>query len=221
MGEFLEFIRQQHLKTMGKKKNGGKRLKPPAERLEHDSVSEVTDLSNEDILSTSQQILSTKEKAQLDKYNEMFRRIVRSQAPKHNCFADVPKEKRARINNSRYVVNMELRAKSEPRAFEDGENSAHQFSVRSKSIQADSEERNEIAMQTEAIDLKSMNQQVDIYDLDQKRDAGVQGPISNIVIKMKDQGTMMEPNRRFLVSQDWFFSILFRETLIKFFKKLG
>lgn len=32
---------------------------------------------------------------------------------------------------------------------------------------------------------------------------------------------MMEPNRRFLVSQDWFFSILFRETLIKFFKKLG
>jgi len=39
---------------MGKKKNGGKRLKPPAERLEHDSVSEVTDLSNEDILSTSQ-----------------------------------------------------------------------------------------------------------------------------------------------------------------------
>ena len=37
-------------------------------------------------------------------------------------------------------------------------------------MQADSEERNEIAMQTEAIDLKSMNQQVDIYDLDNKRD---------------------------------------------------
>ena len=64
----------------------------------------------------------------------MFKRIVRSTAPKHNCFAEVPKEKRARVNNSRFVVQMELRAKSEPRSYEDFENSAHQFSVRSKSI---------------------------------------------------------------------------------------
>ena len=68
------------------------------------------------------------------------------------------------------MINMELRAKSEPKEFVEKENSAHQFSVRNASMQADSEERNEIAMQTEAIDLKSMNQQVDIYDLDNKRD---------------------------------------------------
>ena len=32
---------------------------------------------------------------------------------------------------------------------------------------------------------------------------------------------MMEPNRRFLVSQDWFFSQLFRELLLQFYSKAG
>ena len=68
------------------------------------------------------------------------------------------------------MVQMELRAKSEPKEFTEKSHSAHQFSVREISIQADSEERQEIAMQTSVIDLKSMNAQVDIYDLDQKRD---------------------------------------------------
>lgn len=53
---------------------------------------------------------------------------------------------------------MELRAKSEPKEFDDKSHSAHQFSVREVSLQADSEERAEIAMQTDIIDLKSMNQ---------------------------------------------------------------
>ena len=201
MGEFLEFIRQQHIKTHGKSKDMLKRIKPRDETLDHDSISEITDLSHEDILTTSKQLLSVKEQEQLDKYNMMFRRVVRNSVPKHNCFAEIPKEKRARVNNSRFVINMELRAKSEPKEFEDFDNSAHQFSVRSKSIQADSEERNEIAMQTSIIDLKSMNQQVDIYDLDNKRDASVQNaPLTNINIEMKDVGTVTEPNRRLLVS---------------------
>lgn len=50
------------------------------------------------------------------------------------------------MNNSRYMVQMELRAKSEPKEFDEKSNSAHQFSVREISIQADSEERAEIAM---------------------------------------------------------------------------
>ena len=53
---------------------------------------------------------------------------------------------------------MELRAKSEPKVFDDFEQSAHQFSVRDKSLQADSEERAEIAMQTSLIDFKSNDQ---------------------------------------------------------------
>ena len=93
----------------------------------------------------------------MDKYNEQFRRVVSHSAPRHNCFAEIPKEKKAKVNNSRFMVNMELRAKSEPKEFDDKSNSAHQFSARNVSLQADSEERNEIAMQTSAIDLKSMN----------------------------------------------------------------
>lgn len=53
MGEFIEFIRQQHIKAFGKDKDTKKRQKPREEILEHDSVSEVTDLSNDDILTTS------------------------------------------------------------------------------------------------------------------------------------------------------------------------
>lgn len=105
MGEFLEFIRQQHIKTHGKNSNLLKRLKPRDETLDYDSVSDVTDLSNEDILATSKQILSVKEQDQLEKYNRMFRRIVREKAPKHNCFENKPREsKKKPVNNSRFVV---------------------------------------------------------------------------------------------------------------------
>lgn len=123
-----------------------KRIKLRDERLDHDSISEITDLSEDDVLATSKQLLSVKEQQRLDKYNEQFRRVVSHSAPRHNCFAEIPKEKKAKVNNSRFVVQMELRAKSEPREFEDKDNSAHQFSVRDKSLQADSEERAEIAM---------------------------------------------------------------------------
>ena len=50
---------------------------------------------------------------------------------------------------------MELRGKSEPREYDEKSNSAHQFSVRDKSLQCDSEERFENAMQTSAIDKNS------------------------------------------------------------------
>jgi len=45
MGEFLEFIRQQHIKVMGKKKDIMKRIKPANEKLQNDSCSDITDLS--------------------------------------------------------------------------------------------------------------------------------------------------------------------------------
>lgn len=175
MGEFLEFIRQQHIKTHGKKKNQYKRIKQRDEKLEHDSMSEITDLSNEGILAGSKQLLSKREQDRLDKYNLQFRKTLNYMVPKHNCFAEVPKAKK--VNNSRFLVRMELRAKSEPKEFSEKENSAHQFSVRDHSAQADSEEREDIALQTSVIDMKSMNQQVDIYDLDQRKDMATQDDI--------------------------------------------
>lgn len=61
MGEFLEFIRQQHIKIHGKKQNMMKRYKNNQEKLDHDSVSEITDLSENDIMTTSKQLLSLTE----------------------------------------------------------------------------------------------------------------------------------------------------------------
>ena len=98
-------------------------------------------MSQEDILTQTKQLLTTKEIAKLDKYNETFRKVVKESVPKHNCFAEIPREVRARTNNSRYMVQMELRAKSEPKEYSDKDGSAHQFSVRDVSLQADSEER--------------------------------------------------------------------------------
>lgn len=222
MGEFLEFIRQQHIKTHGKKENALKRIKPMDEKLEGDSVSEITDLSQEGIMTTSKQLLSVQEQNKLEKYNKQFQKVVDFNVKKHNCFEEVPVEKKKKVNNSRYMIAMELRAKSEPKYFKDEENSAHQFSVRDISLQADSEERAEIAMQTSIIDLKSINQQVDIYDLDQKRDAGTQGPIrTNYLKEKKDVGIVTDMNRKLLVSQDWFYSQLYRDMLRAFYAKMG
>ena len=47
-----------------------KRIKLRDDRLNHDSISEITDLSQEDVLATSKQLLSVKEQERLDKYNE-------------------------------------------------------------------------------------------------------------------------------------------------------
>lgn len=228
MGEFLEFIRQQFIKTHGKKKNQYKRIKQRDERLEGDSMSEITDLSNDGILSTSLQLLSKMEQDKIDKYNAQFRKTLSYTVPKHNCFADIPKQKK--VNNSRFLIKMELRAKSEPKEFSDKDHSAHQFSVREQSAQADSEEREDIALQTSVIDMKSMNQQVDIYDLDQRRDKATQDEVpqedgaamaqvdvthagtstSRFLKEKRDVGTITSQNRRFIVTQDWFFSKLFK-----------
>ena len=67
-----------------------------------------------------------------------------------------------------------------------------------------------------------MNQQVDIYDLDNKRDACTQGPITTSFFKeMKDVGMTTDFNRKLLVSQDWFYSHLYRDMLRVFYKKQG
>ena len=57
---------------------------------------------------------------------------------------------------------MELRAKSEPKYYSDAENDAHQFSVRSKSIQLSKKEYKDGGMQTSVIDMRSNYQQMDL-----------------------------------------------------------
>ena len=63
---------------------------------------------------------------------------------------------------------------------------------------------------------------MDIYDLDNKRDQGTQGPINVGFFKeMKDAGMTTDFNRKLLVSQDWFYSQLYRDMLRVVYKKQG
>ena len=142
MGEFLEFIRQQHYKTFGSPSKKPK--KTEAMRLSGDSASDITDLSREGILTSALEELPKAEQAMIKKYNERFRKLL-NRSKHHDCYK-IDRRNKSLKNELRDVVQMELKAISEPREYEDFEQSAHQFSVRDISLQADSEERAEIAM---------------------------------------------------------------------------
>ena len=145
-------------------------------RLSGDSASDITDLSREGILTSTLQDLPKAEQALVSKYNEKFRKLL-NRSKRHDCYK-VDRRNKSLKNDLRDVVQMELKAISEPKEYDDFEQSAHQFSVRDKSLQADSEERAEIAMQTSIIDLKSHDQQVDVYELLNMRDGSTQLPAS-------------------------------------------
>lgn len=53
MGEFLEYIRQLHNKLAGDPKKYRKKGRPREYVLDYDSVSDITDLSEQGILTTS------------------------------------------------------------------------------------------------------------------------------------------------------------------------
>lgn len=63
------------------------------ERLENDSVSNITDLSKEDIFTTSMELLTKKEQEKMDEYNRVFRKKVARSVPKHDCLGILPREK--------------------------------------------------------------------------------------------------------------------------------
>lgn len=93
MGEFLEYLRQQHFKNEGGFKRI-KRLKPRDQRLEGDSVSDITDLSKDGILVSSMHKFSAKERKKLSKLTSEFRNLQKFEAPKHNCKDKTAKVKR-------------------------------------------------------------------------------------------------------------------------------
>lgn len=68
MGEFLEYIKQLHLKLKGGPQNNSKRKRADGEYLEYDSMSDITDLSDEGILATSMHKLTKEEQQKLAKY---------------------------------------------------------------------------------------------------------------------------------------------------------
>jgi hypothetical protein len=88
MGEFLEYIRQQHFSTNAYKPK--RRLKPRTNVLSGDSVSEITDLDKEGILTTSMHLLSKKEQTRLMHSTLKFKNLQKFEAPRHNCLEKKP-----------------------------------------------------------------------------------------------------------------------------------
>ena len=64
MQEFMDQMRREHDKTYGKP-TISKALKPKEKRIDYDSMSEITDLSDQGILVTSMQKLSKDEQKKL------------------------------------------------------------------------------------------------------------------------------------------------------------
>ena len=117
-------------------------------------------------------------------------------------------------------MEMQLQTKVDPPEYHDMALSAHQFSVRSVSLQCDSTEKFEIDMQTELIDAKNEDQQVDVYDLGLAKRQGSQVR-SQIGLKVKKSvgcGTEPKP-KKVLSSYDWFYSDLNRRLLKEFYSK--
>ena len=122
-----------------------------------DSVSEITDLDKEEIMAKYyEDKLTVIEKRKRERAEA--RRRLRGEntkaglETKHDNAAHVckklPKSLNPLARNAQEeLVEMELRPKSEGKSLHDEEGSAHQFSVKDMSIQADEEEKLDLDMQ--------------------------------------------------------------------------
>ena len=90
------------------------------EKLDYDSIDEVTDLENEGILTTSAEKLSKIERKRLKQYILDLRGVQKLEPKKHNCSPN-----KRDIISSREVVEMELRAIPEVLVQKDEIISAH------------------------------------------------------------------------------------------------
>jgi response regulator of citrate/malate metabolism len=122
-----------------------------------DSVSEITDLDKEEVLAKYyEEKLSAVEKRKRERAEA--RRRIRGEDPKVNSGKHKDQEKESKnlpkgLNPltadsiKEEMVQMELRPKSEEISVREEGASAHQFSIRSQSIQADEEEQLDLEMQ--------------------------------------------------------------------------
>ena len=75
MGEFLEYISYLHTKLVGDPRKNMKKGRPKEYVLDYDSVSDITDLSEKGILTTSMDQLSPKERKRLEQYMRKMRQL--------------------------------------------------------------------------------------------------------------------------------------------------
>jgi hypothetical protein len=84
MGEFLDYIKQLHYKLVGPP-HEYRKDKPRDQQLDHDSISEITDLSEEGILTRSMNKLPPKERTRIQRYIKKMREVNNLEPVKHDC----------------------------------------------------------------------------------------------------------------------------------------
>jgi hypothetical protein len=155
MKKFIKFIKEEQEKLEPtKKKFTGKKKSIRHPEMPDDSISEITDLEKEEVMAKYYEDRLTaidkkkRERAEArrrlrgeDKHIDMDEKhghICKKGRMGLNPYAKNPGEE---------IVIMELRPKSAGVSLHDEEGSAHQFSVREISIQADEEEKLDLDMQ--------------------------------------------------------------------------
>ena len=173
--KFMHFVKEEQdkLKTKERRKSARKRRamkkmgKPKA--LPHDSASDITDLEEEGILNKYYEEQMTNGQKRAKERKKVQDRLygVGDKLSKHICSTshNRPNSVQPKVHK---LVKMELREIEEPVSMMDESNSAHQFSLQDQSVQADSEARHEMGMQTSLVEKKSQGYQYSRQDVESR-----------------------------------------------------
>ena len=103
MAEFIEYIRQLHYKLRGSAPK-----KVTRNSLPNDSIDEITDLSQDGILTSSSHLLTQADRQSLKRYVYEMRHIQRLNPKKHDCGYG-SNDKSNGKSDTRTMVEMELK----------------------------------------------------------------------------------------------------------------
>ena len=171
--KFMDYVKKEQtkLKSYNRKqtkaaKAGGVIQPAKAPDLVEDSVSEITDLDQNEILHryTMENMTEGEKKARERKHTQARLYGEEDYCQKHVCSTSHKHRPKSVKAPKGATVKVQLKEIADGVSMQDEENSAHQFSLHNKSMQADSEERLEAEMQTSAIIYRSRIDQTSKQD---------------------------------------------------------
>ena len=156
INKFLDFIKAEQEKINPTPKRDPLRKRRCPE-LPDDSVSDITDLDQEEVLAKYYEgKLTNIEKRRKERAAARGRLLGEGPKERHVCQTIHKKNMvKAAAAKEEETVELQLRQPAAPVAMVDEDQSAHQFSLNAKSVQADSEERLELEMQASEIERRS------------------------------------------------------------------
>ena len=84
MSDFIEFIKKEHQKLLGKPKKS-ETAEHNIDNLQHDSIEELTDLEEDGILTNSQHLLTVLQRERLLKVSKEMGKQRNKEPKKHDC----------------------------------------------------------------------------------------------------------------------------------------